>query len=185
MKVHPLLIVLPLLLLVSGSGYSQGDNSLKGEKFADRLIVGGGLGLQFGDYTYVQVAPIIVYRVTERLHSGIGLNYTYYKVNDKAYGYKYETSVYGGSLWSRYFVFENLFGEVTYELLNLEVPEVIGGYFSGYKRDNVSILMVGGGYAKEIGGSSLLLFRVLWDVIEDPYSPYANPIFSIGFSVGL
>jgi hypothetical protein len=173
-----------MLMFFSMAAYAQEGNQPK-EKFSDRLITGGGIGLQFGDYTYIQVTPILGYRVTERFHAGIGLNYTYYKYNDKAYNYQYETSIYGGSIWSRYFVFENLFAEATYEMLNMDVPNVINGYYSGTKRDNIPILMVGGGYAQSIGGQSALLLRILWDVIEDPYSPYSNPIFSIGFSIGL
>ncbi len=152
------------------------------KKFTDRLITGGSIGLQFGDYAYIQIAPILGYKITDRLHSGIGLNYTYYKYNDKYYNYKYETSIYGGSIWSRYFIWNNLFGEVNWEVLNMEVPNEINS--NRTIRDNVMTLMIGGGYAQPIGGNSALLLRALWDVIEDPNSPYMNPIFNIGVSIG-
>jgi hypothetical protein len=170
-----LILFLPVITCIAQ------DSGAPKAKWTDRLITGGGLGLQFGDYTYIQIAPILGYRVTDQFHAGIGLNYTYYKYNDRAYNYKYETSIYGGSVWTRYFFLENLFGEATFEMLNMDVP----GPNYELVRDNIPVLMVGGGYAQSIGGQSALLLRILWDVIEDPYSPYANPIFSVGFSVGL
>ena len=176
-----ILLLLFVIVYLACPGAKAQEGGPPKEKWTNRLITGGGIGLQFGDYTYVQITPILGYRVTDKFHAGIGLNYTYYKYNDKYYNYKYETSIYGGSIWTRYFIIENLFAEATYEVLNMDVP----GPNNELVRDNIPVLMVGGGYAQSIGGQSMLLLRVLWDVIEDPYSPYANPIFSVGFSVGL
>jgi len=176
--------LLGFCLLAPATSFSQQSGQPK-DKWTNRLITGGGIGMQFGTYTYIQVAPIIGYRVTEKLHAGLGLNYIYYKYNDTYYNIKYETSIYGGGPWVRYFVLDNLFAEASYEILNMDVPANISSSSYELKRDNISSFLVGGGYAQSIGGQSAILFRVLWDLIDDPYSPYSNPVISIGFSIGL
>src|SRR5436190_23959647 len=65
--------------------------------FADRLFFGGNIGLQFGTYTYVDVSPLVGYKVTEKFHTGIGATYIYYSVSGG--GYDYSTNIYGGRVF--------------------------------------------------------------------------------------
>ena len=61
----------------------------------DRLFFGGNVGLSFGSLTYINVAPTIGYKITEKFGMGLGPTYTYY--NDRRFvNYKYETQIYGG-----------------------------------------------------------------------------------------
>jgi hypothetical protein len=47
-------------------------------------------------------------------------------------------------------------------------------------------LFVGGGYSKEISPRTWAYAEVLFDVLNDPYSPYdpGEPVVNIGVSVG-
>lgn len=158
----------------------QNENSNK-SSFTDRLFTGGDVSLQFGNQTYIQIAPLLGYRVTDQFSAGITGKYIYYSYTDSYSAYKYKTNIYGGGVFMRYNVTQELFLHSEYEGLSIEVP------FSVYqlKRRIVSALFLGGGYRQFIGESSSLNLMLLYDVIGDQYSPYQNPIIRIGFDFGL
>lgn len=178
------LIVSALLtfLLPHQTATAQG---MKDKPLRERLFFGGNLGLQFGSATYIDVSPLVGYRITEKLSAGIGATYIYYNVKESISYYGYETSIYGGRVFGRYSFMENLFAHAETEVLNMEVPEIITGSMN-YKlvRDNIVSVLAGGGYAQPIGERSALVMMLLWNFTEDQYSPYENPIFRIGFNAG-
>ncbi|MBK9045856.1 MAG: hypothetical protein IPL74_03855 [Bacteroidetes bacterium] len=45
-------------------------------------------------------------------------------------------------------------------------------------------MLVGGGYAQEIGANASLVLMLLWNLTEEQYSPYQNPIIRIGINAG-
>src|SRR5947208_2580282 len=75
----------------------------------DKIFTGGSLGLQFGTYTVVEISPIIGYKVTERFTPGISITYIYSKIKDPWSGYTYSTNIYGGSVFARYYLLDNVF----------------------------------------------------------------------------
>ncbi len=194
MKMSATAIVSALLLLSNLSSFAQTDapassgyekEERPSSPLKDRFFFGGSLGLQFGSATYIDVSPLVGYKITEKFHAGVGVTYIYYKVKDSYYNYAYETSIYGGRVFSRYYFLENLFGHAEFEVLNMDVPREISG--SGnfdYVRDNITSVMVGGGYAQPIGTNAALMLMILWNLTEEQYSPYQNPIFRVGFSAG-
>ncbi|MEO5572444.1 MAG: hypothetical protein ABIS37_16055 [Bacteroidia bacterium] len=160
----------------------------KGPSFWDRVYFGGGLALQFGDQTIVQVSPIMAYKVTEKFHAGVGATYIYYDYKQYYYdnngilqSYKYTSSVYGGSLFGKYFVFNELFLYGEYGILNLEVYDPFS-YIA--KRQNIHSMLVGGGYLQMVGRSVGMEILVLYDVIDDVNSPYSNPVIRFGVVAG-
>jgi len=156
-------------------------------KFSDRLFTGGNLGLQFGTQTMIEISPIIGYKITDKISTGIGVTYRYYRVKD--YNYLppqiYKTSIYGGSLFARYYIFENFFLHGEYEALNMETavfnPNSL--YHTG-DRFWIGNLLGGGGYRQAIGGKSYLSIMILYNFNETPFSPYRNPIIKIGMDLG-
>ena len=155
--------------------------------FKDKMFFGGSLGLQFGSYTYVDVSPLIGYKITERLQAGVGFTYIYYKVKQSTYYDPYETSTYGGRVFGRYYFLENFFAHSEFEILNMEVPSnfnPVNNYYTDMKRDNITSVMIGGGFAQPIGSNAAILLMALWNLTEEEFSPYQNPIFRIGISAG-
>jgi hypothetical protein len=150
------------------------------EKFSDRLYFGGSFGLQFGTQTFVEIAPIIGYRLTERLYTGLGLKYQYYKYNDNYYDYS--SNVYGGGPFAQFVVFEGLFLHAEYEILNMEVPDF---YYQHYTRQNIESFFLGGGYRQMIGNRSSMDILLLYNINDNANSPYANPVLRIGFGFGI
>ncbi len=148
--------------------------------FKDRLFIGGNLGLQFGNQTYVDVSPLLGYRVTDKFSAGVGVTYIYYRIKDGAY--RYSSNIYGGRLFSRYYIIENLFAQFEPELLNMEVFDPIN---YRYYRKNVFSPFIGGGYIQKFSEYSGAYIMILYNINDTPESPYQNPVVRIGFNFGL
>ncbi|HRH67353.1 MAG TPA: hypothetical protein PLU53_13705 [Bacteroidia bacterium] len=144
--------------------------------FWDHLFTGGNLGLQFGTQTVIDIAPVIGYKITENFAMGVGIKYLYYKDNY----YHYSTNIYGGSIFARHMIIENLFAHAEVEVLNMEVPEI-------YRvvRKNITSVLLGGGYRQMLGERASVNFLLLYNVNESRYSPYINPVVRIGFGIGI
>jgi hypothetical protein len=140
--------------------------------FRERLVFGGGIGAQFGNFTFVQIAPQVGYRTTNKWINGVGLNYMYFSTQGNS------TSIYGGSVWTRFFVTQGIFLGSELEMLNREVYSPV----RGVHRDNIPIWMVGAGYFS--GGQVGVGLQIMYDVIGDPWSPYQNPIIRGGVMLG-
>ena len=52
------------------------------------------------------------------------------------------------------------------------------------QRIMISSLFLGGGIYQSIGGKGFMSFMILFNVLDNEYSPYANPMFRIGFGMG-
>ncbi|HYV94233.1 MAG TPA: hypothetical protein VE978_20830 [Chitinophagales bacterium] len=178
-----------LFMLLPFFVFSQSDSSSTHSQphkpFSDRINVGGSLGLSFGNITSVEIAPVVTYQITDDWLGGLGARYIYFSYNDPYSNYGFTTSIYGGTLLTRYNLFRGFFGEAdlelnnTYDLLSLETTGIV-------KRVWVPSLLLGGGYAQKIGGRSVFFISVLYDVIQDPNSPYWGiPVIRGGISFGL
>lgn len=163
------------------------------QSFADKLFFGGNLGLQFGNTTYIDVSPLVGYKVTEKFHAGLGATYIYESSKIRFTSgptFRYETSHYGGRLFGRYYVWENLFAHAEYEYLNLGYPDPLYDPVTGQiekigiTRQNINSIFIGGGYAQPIGPNAAFLIMALWNVNEGVYSPYVNPLFRFGIVAG-
>lgn len=168
------------LLALSSAVFAQDSTMLPKhppkERFIDRLFTGGNLGAQFGTITFVDVSPLVGYRITDKISAGVGATYQYYHYKDKYYDF--ETNVYGGRVFGRYLFTDFLFGHAEYEYLNLEAFD--------FKRRRVDVgsLLAGGGYIQRIGKNSAIIAMILYNFTESVYTPYSNPIIRVGFNVG-
>jgi hypothetical protein len=131
----------------------------------NRWVWGGNLGGFVGEVSFVQVSPMLGYRLTENFTSGVGLNYIL------ATSQGLTMNVVGGSVWSRYKVFSNLYLHSEFEQLQISA-KVLG--FEAY-RANAPVFMLGGGYLQGNFGVT-----ILYDFIQDPDSPYQTPVIRIG-----
>ncbi len=52
-------------------------SSLSEQSFSERLVFGGNTWLQLGTFTRVDLFPTVGYRLTEKLITGVGVNYQY------------------------------------------------------------------------------------------------------------
>ena len=158
-----------LLLVASLSSFSQYDpdygdeenEDLSGLPFKERLYTGGNFWANFGTFTNVEISPLLGYRITSDYSVGVGLKYNYF--SDRRFTPALTSSIYGGSVFTRYRFFDKLVAHAEFELLNVSNFNSI----SSTGRIWVPVGLVGGGYASN--GFQVL---ALYDLIGDPNNPY-------------
>jgi hypothetical protein len=136
--------------------------------FRDRLVFGGNMGGFLGNTTYLMANPMIGYRMNDWWINGVGVNLTYISSGG------YQEIMYGSSLWSRAYIVKTIIAHSEFELLRREAKDQYGN--SGAV--NVPVWLVGAGYNS--GGRIGFSAMIMYDLIQDPNSPYSNPIFRVG-----
>lgn len=166
-----------------GDVHAQDSSDSPRRSFWDRVYIGGDVSLNFGTITVIGATPIIGYRVTDKFSAGVGGTYLYFSQNTGIVGVgRYSTSIYGGNIFARYIITDQIIAQSEFHVLNVEAYDL---ELRDFARVNVPIWYVGGGYRARIGPNSFILLMALFDLIEDPNSPYANPQIRGGVSIGL
>lgn len=165
-----------------------------------KLIFGGGFTLNAGNGFFVGgLSPIVGYKISDKFSAGIGLSYLYYyekmffeSSSNKVYEYKFKTSVYSGSLWGRYLIWDNIFAHVEPQVVSREVVQVGSAYID--QNDNVQFarerlwtpcVLVGAGIRQPITDRLSIVGLILYDVLQDPNSPYRRSLdIRFGVNVG-
>lgn len=141
----------------------------------DDMYFGGGLGLQFGSVTFIDISPLAGYWFSDRFTAGIGGQYMHYSVRNMGFS----TDIYGGRVFSRYIITDQIFAHAELETLNGQWDHMRD------ERFNIHHPLVGGGYMTRFGGSGFGAFMILWNLNDSRYSPYTNPVFRINFGFGI
>lgn len=148
--------------------------------FWERTYWGGEFGLMFGSATSIVISPEMGYVLTKNLSVGGGIIFQYYKDN---YSY-YESTIYGGKVFSRFFIWKDLYAIGILEVVNLDQ---YNPYYNQNKdRYWFASPLIGGGYMQrfsEKGGVAVSLLFNLNNDINSPYYGQAMPIIRIGFSI--
>lgn len=186
MKLHRIFLILLLLFVywnVKAQDFLTDPNVGKvpekqGFQFS-RLFLGGDLGFQFGDYTIINVSPLVGYRFTERISLGTQIKYNYIHIAS----YNISTTIYGASIFSRYNVTQTIFAHVEYEWLSLETKYFNPGIYVKQDRFSLNNILIGGGYRTSIGERSYLNLMILWNLNDNALSPYQNPIIRMNIEI--
>jgi len=144
--------------------------------FRDRLFFGGGLGLQFGDITIIDVSPLVGVNITDALRGGIGFTYWYFE--DSRPGIEFNTTILGGRSFAQHDIYENIFAHLELELLN-------GEFALQSETRTITSIFIGGGYRAMIGERSFFNALLLYNINDSVYSPYQNPVIRVGFGFGI
>lgn len=179
--VRKLLLSLSLAATLAPA-HAQKDDA---RPLADRIWFGGGLGLSFGTVTAVQIDPLVGYKVDEAGRFSVGLGGSYWYFRDTRFAQPVDFMAYGYRTFSRYRFIEQAFVHAEFLHMNVEGNRMLP--FSEQRpRIWVPHLLVGGGYVQSMGGNGSLYLQVLFDVLQDPNSIYANqgPILGGGFGIG-
>ncbi len=176
------------ILSVHVYGQDQQQNRSKPPKhseFMDKVFVGGGFNMWFSDsYSFIELSPIVGYKVTDRFSAGVGVTYQY--LQRKYYypnGQEFNNSdnVFGGRLFARYQLVGPLFMYGEFEDLNLEVHQ----YNNQFEREWVPGMFLGGGlmqpFGRKGGVAIMFLYNVMYDDLRSPYnSPF---VYRISFFI--
>ncbi|MDR2009056.1 MAG: hypothetical protein LBQ22_01060 [Bacteroidales bacterium] len=176
-----------IIVLVAGIFFSQASYSQYLEndpKPSQRIFYGGNFGMSFGSVNYIEVSPLVGYRITDRLSAGIGLSYTY--VGSKQYDYN--GHCYGGSAFASFSVIKNFANIIP---LNINAGLLIYGenillnvanYYHSSDIKWVNTPLLGGAIQIPVSHRSYLMLMVLYNFNETIYSQYSNPVIKISFN---
>ena len=192
-------ITLFVFLLISGSGlFAQDfDNESKSGFQKDRLFTGGSISFGFGTNTFqIGANPVFGYSLAKWVDAGLVINYNYTAYSDVfAQNDKLKTSTYGGGAFTRLYPLRFLFAHIQFEhnFIKEKYFPTNGGET---ETNNVEAnsLLTGLGLATERypgDGRPYFYFMVLFDVLDQDYSPYTRsdgviiPIIRAGIQVPL
>jgi hypothetical protein len=146
-----------------------------------KVFFGGTVGLNFGNYFRVRVAPMVGYKITPKLSAGVKAGYEY--IRDDRYIRKVTSHNYGGSIFSRLAIHPRLQAHAEFAYISYEYA--ISDAAS--ERSWIPFLLVGGAVVQPISRKASAYVEVLVDVLQDDKSPYENwePWISAGVTVGL
>jgi hypothetical protein len=164
-----------------------------------KIIYGSGLGLSFGNYTNINFNPIVGYRITKMVGIGVSGSYNYYshKYVDIATQIKVKdvALTYGGGLWAKTFVFEqifktspllsNIFFSGAYEENKIKYTQTAPNSTFDYTSKWYPSLLIGVGLRQKISDRASMNILLQHDVLEQ--SPLYNnmPIITnFGISFG-
>ena len=147
----------------------------------DRIFFGGSFGLGFGTYTYINISPLIGYKLSPRFSVAGGIIYQY--TNDKYYDYSYNT--YGARAMGIAKIYGPIFAQLEYEYLNYQAYNIYGEEY----RNNYNSVFGGGGIAQPISNNVYFTAVVLYNFTynENSYysQPYGSPwVFRVGITAG-
>jgi len=145
----------------------------------DRLTFGGGLGLQFGDYTVVNIAPQVGYNFSSYVNAGAGFTYTYYKQKYDHSSLKQTNNYLGFNLYGTFYPIPYIVLKVQPEINRMwqKSEERLSGY-TEKTEEFIFVCLVGGGL--RLGPVTAM---IQYDVAQNKYSPYGDKIFySVGYT---
>ena len=161
---------------------TPGPPAKPGSSVRSKFFFGGGIGAAFGAVDYLEIAPLVGFRVAPRVDLGVQPFYRW--TNDGRYGTSVEYTDYGTRLFARVRIVSSFFAEADFQFTSYEYPNVYGGT----TRASYSSFLAGGGYTIPLGRHAGMYFSALYDFSYDgnnPYSAYDSPVqFQVGFSVG-
>lgn len=147
-----------------------------------KIFFGGNLGLSFwSNYAYVELSPLVGYKITPRFWAGGGPKYMYLKINT------YNGHYYGAKTFAQYALLDNI-----NEVLNIGIGSVFlyaedeilstdlyydstNLYYYQGKRNWHNIPFVGFGLRFPIGIRSGITLFALWGLSEYADVLYNNP----------
>ncbi len=154
----------------------QGTNNTTQGSWRDRVRLGGNFGVQFGNVTFIDISPLVLYQVTERAQIGVGATYQYIRFNFANLRNTTGNSIFGGRTFLRYFLFPGIFAQGEYEMLNTRYYDPLANEI---RRAWIPAGFVGGGYSQQVGGRSALNVTILYNLLYEQYksrSVYASPL---------
>jgi hypothetical protein len=151
----------------------------KTDDFAKNLLYGGTFGAFFGPQTYIELSPKVGYKAKEKLVLGAGINYIYFSMRD--FGQKFVTHIYGPSVFAQYALVSGLFAYGEFNAFSVATYNPLPPYAA--ERIWIGSAPFGLGYYSG-GEMKGVYLSVLYDLINDPASPYYNGGMPILLRVG-
>lgn len=164
---------------------SENGKNKKSRRMEDsRIFFGGNIGLSFWtDYAYIELSPLVGYKITHRFWAGGGPKYMYIKQSTF-----YQSSIYGIKTFASFAILDKI-NEVTNlglgsislyaenELLSIEPLYFNSSTYTYYtgERDWYDILLAGFSLRFPLGDRLGFSIIVLWGLTDSADLLYSNP----------
>ncbi len=165
-----------------GQREAESEPDVRELSVRERIFVGGFVGLQLGNYTSVGINAHAGYRITNRLSAGFGGVYQF--ANDRWLGESFTSHMYGGGLFARFRVFDQLFIHAEHEWLSLISRIDLSGP-DNRQRISEENLLLGLGYGLRMSERVRLNLLLLYNFNEETQVYFNNPFFRVGIDVYL
>ena len=130
-----------------------------------RWYYGGNIGFSFwNDYFYLSIQPLAAYKVTPKWSVGGKVDYTY--ISDRRFDPMFNSSNYGGSIFTRYRFIPQIYGSAEFVYFSFE--RITSGFVTGdYQTERVWVpyLLLGGGFSTLVGPNVWAFVEVMFDVL--------------------
>ncbi len=158
--------------------------SKKNYDWLKNFTIGGNFAVYASSrFTYVDISPIIGYRISKPLLVGAGPVYTYYSEEYNSGRYKFD--VYGFRTIARLYVLQTFFFQTGWDKLNRSIYYVSKNNNTLQEaRIWIDNVWIGGGIRYSMGGNNYMFTTVLFNLNQNDYSIYANPYVQVGFIIG-
>lgn len=186
-----------LIACSSAAGQDPGDERTGFRK--ENLFTGGSLSLGFsGNSFQAGLSPFFGYSIATWADAGVAVNWNYASYRDvfiTGPGDRIRRSTYGGGVFTRLYPVRFLFAQAQWEH-NFITEKFLPGNGTPDEKINTdaSSLLVGAGYSSDrypFSGRPFFYFSVLFDVLDNEFSPYTRsgggiiPIVRAGLQVPL
>lgn len=155
----------------------------------ERLFFGGYFGLQFGDYTNIEISPTIGVWVLPRVAIAAGPSFQYYATP------YIETTIYGLTSYVQLMLLRDLnnilpvgihlgiYGQAEYEGQSLDNSYVsyISGLPDSEGRMYSDAFLLGAGISQPLGGRASINLSFLWALNQPEYYVYDSPEIRVSF----
>lgn len=156
-------------------------------KKINNWFVGGNVGATFGDYNQISISPLIGYRFSSEVSTGLQFiyNYSWQTVNE---GQSNQSSInsntFGGNVFIQYNPISEFYlkGEFEYDSYsNFATTQ------NTTINEAVPFLFLGAGYSKTISKIATINAGIKFDLLNNQNSPYQSgtPFFYVGTGIGI
>jgi hypothetical protein len=150
----------------------KSDDKISTFELKKRIYVGGEFGFSFGaGSTYLHLAPLVGYDITERFSAGLSSTYQFWRLRTPYDTYNFSTV--GAGIFTRYRPIDWLITQVEFDMYN-----TVDFYSPSFERINVPAFMAGIGFARSMGEGAYGHVILMYDFINDPNMPLPPMVFA-------
>ena len=163
------------LTLQNGICAQRLNRATSKSEFWKKVQFGGGLGLSFGDFTNITVAPAAIYNFNDYMAFGVGLQGSYVSARET-----YKSTIVGGSLITLFKPVREVQLSIEIEQLNCNATLQQIGLNEIKNNFWTTAVFVGGGYNTgnvTIGGRYNLLFDQKKSAYSTAFMPFVRVFF--------
>lgn len=163
--------------------YSElSDISTNNKVLFNKINVGGNIGFGFSNnYSYINFQPRVSYQLLKWIIPGISFTYQYSRQKYSNYDLKYNT--WGPGLFAYIYPVKFAYAHIEYQ--HLWYNQINTSPAGVRLKDSNDYLLLGAGVRIPVSSNMYLNASILFNVLDDKYNIYQNPIYSVGFGLAL